>query len=172
MKAYYYDNLPGDYTLDHDSGKYLTKEELLKVGVIYHYCETIEQVDQIAKEREYKNRDEITISPTSFGSPEALKEKLDTFYAEHIHEDEEIRFVLDGEGFFDVRSAQDEWIRVKMFKGDLLILPAGIYHRFTLSSSKYIKAMRLFKDEPKWIALNRPVENNVYREEYLKTISV
>ena len=86
-------------------------------------------MDRVASERGYKNRDEITISPSAMG--DIYEEKVKTFFKEHLHEDEEIRYILDGGGYFDVRGKDDEWVRIQLDKADLMIMPAGIYHRFT-----------------------------------------
>lgn len=86
-------------------------------------------MDKLAAERGYKNRDQVCVSPQTMG--DVYEEKVKMFFAEHLHEDEEIRYILDGEGYFDVRGQEDEWIRICLNKDDMIILPAGIYHRFT-----------------------------------------
>ncbi|KAF1915368.1 1,2-dihydroxy-3-keto-5-methylthiopentene dioxygenase [Ampelomyces quisqualis] len=169
MKAYWFDNLPGDQRQPHDSGRAVDPTYLSKLGVLYYRMSSQAEVDDLAAARSYKNRDEIIVSPEKMG--DIYEEKVKSFFHEHLHEDEEIRYILDGAGFFDVRSEGDDWVRIWLEKGDLIILPSGIYHRFTTDEQNYTKAMRLFKDEPKWTPLNRgnETDENQFRKDYLKT---
>uniref|UniRef100_A0A0K0DLM6 Acireductone dioxygenase n=1 Tax=Angiostrongylus cantonensis TaxID=6313 RepID=A0A0K0DLM6_ANGCA len=73
-------------------------------------------------------RDEVQINRASMPD---FDERSKKFYEEHLHRDPEVRFIKSGTGFFDVRSIEDEWIRIPVGSGDFLSLPAGIYHRFT-----------------------------------------
>ena len=102
---------------------------LSNLGVIYQHVTSDDEVNALAKERNYKNRDEITVSPEKMG--DVYEDKVKMFFHEHLHEDEEIRYILDGAGFFDVRNEGDDWIRIRLERSDLIILPAGMYHRFT-----------------------------------------
>lgn len=78
------------------------------------------RIDDICKERKYVSRDQVEISRQKFGN--AFEEKIQNFFKEHIHDDEEIRYVLDGSGYFDIRDKDDVWIRMHTKKGDMIIL--------------------------------------------------
>lgn len=139
MKAYYFDNLPGDQREPHDSGRAISPSYLSDLGIIHHHLPNdLDSVNRIAKERNYKNQDQIEISPDLLPGYE---EKVKTFFHEHLHEDEEIRYIVDGGGYFDVRSKDDDWVRIRLEKGDLMIMPAGIYHRFT-TDEKNVSLLR------------------------------
>ncbi|KAI5290895.1 1,2-dihydroxy-3-keto-5-methylthiopentene dioxygenase [Ascosphaera aggregata] len=153
MKAYYYDNADGDQRDSHDSNIPVDVAYLRRLGVKYYHCPSADDVDRIAEERKYISRDEIFVTPEKLG--DAYHEKLQVFFTEHLHEDEEIRYIRGGSGYFDVRNEKEDWIRIQLEKDDMIILPAGIFHRFTTDSNNYVHAMRLYQVEPKWTPLNR-----------------
>ncbi|AMD20761.1 HDR018Wp [Eremothecium sinecaudum] len=175
VQAYLHDNdTSQDFRKLHNSGKAVTIEHLEKIGVIYRYCKTEKEVDDLARERNYSNRDVVLIKPDVFPTSASYLDKLKMFYAEHLHEDEEIRYVLEGSGYFDVRDPiTNEWIRILLVEHDLIVIPAGLYHRFVVTEANFIKALRLFKDEPKWQALYKPeADNNPILKDYLSSINV
>ncbi|EGW35259.1 uncharacterized protein SPAPADRAFT_58471 [Spathaspora passalidarum NRRL Y-27907] len=176
VEVYYHDNkdTPEDFTKAHNSGEPVSLEKLAEIGVFYRNVKTLDELNQIAKDRDYKNRDVVNLDLDAFNNDlDAYNAKMAQFYKEHYHEDEEIRYVTAGEGYFDVRDKQDRWIRAKLSPHDLLILPAGIYHRFTLTDElKQVTAVRLFKDEPKWEAINRDTGKvSNARSEYVQSIA-
>jgi 1,2-dihydroxy-3-keto-5-methylthiopentene dioxygenase len=108
-----------DQRENHDSGRDVPEEYLAKLGVLYYRYADEGDVDALARERSYKNRDMITISPEKMG--DIYEETVKMFFNEHLHEDEEIRYMREGTGFFDVRSEGDEWVRIQLEKDDLIV---------------------------------------------------
>jgi len=122
---------------------------------------------KLKKERGYSYQDICDISEATLPN---YHEKIKTFFIEHLHADEEIRLALSGSGYFDIRDMEDRWIRVSLSKGDMIIVPAGLYHRFTLDNENYIKALRLFVGEPVWTPHFRPAEDLESRKHYLQKL--
>lgn len=101
----------------------------------------------IKQERGYVDEDVVVLSADN---PDyaTICAKFDR---EHSHALDEVRFVLDGEGIFDVRDGADDWIRIEVAAGDLIVIPAGKYHRFSMTGRNYIRCMRLFADHSGWV---------------------
>ena len=124
------------------------------------------RLNAIRDARGYSYADIITVHPDHLPG---YDEKVKAFFEEHIHDAEEIRYILSGSGYFDVRNKEDKWVRVHIKKGDLMTLPEGIYHRFTVDETDYIHAMRLFVGVPVWTPFNRPQEDHESRKKFVKT---
>ncbi|XP_068607841.1 acireductone dioxygenase [Brachionichthys hirsutus] len=174
LQAWYMDSSEGDQRTPHrlDPDQPVSPEDLKKLGVFYwklnaDIYETDPELEQIRKDQGYSYTDIITIHKDSLPNYEG---KLKMFFEEHLHLDDEIRYILDGRAYFDVRDKEERWIRIAMRKGDLITLPAGIYHRFTLDETNYTKAMRLFVGEPVWKAYNRPSDELDIRRKYLASL--
>jgi len=104
-------------------------------------------LDVLKKDNGYVEQDEIGLSPATPGLDAICAKFID----EHHHDDDEVRFVLDGEGIFDIRAGDDRWMRVKVEKGDLIVVPAKRHHRFMLTEVQTIRCVRLFKDQSGWV---------------------
>ena len=175
VRAWYMDNSDADQRLEHhkEPPEFLSLLELFKItGVEYFEVDYKDYKDdgtltELRETRGYSYEDEIVCSKECLPNYE---EKLKNFFTEHLHTDEEIRMVLDGSGFFDVRDKDDQWIRIEVKAGDLIIIPSGIYHRFTLDANNYIKAKRYFIGEPVWLPYNRPVDDMECRKNYLERL--
>jgi len=118
----------------------------------------------IRDDRGYSYADIISVRPDLLPG---YDEKIKAFFEEHIHDAEEIRYITDGSGYFDIRDKEEQWIRIWIKKGDLMTLPEGCYHRFTCDETDYIQAMRLFIGQPVWTPFNRPQEEHVSRKFYV-----
>lgn len=104
-------------------------------------------IDQLKSDKGYVEQDQVSLTPDMPN----LDEICAKFAGEHFHDEDEVRFVLDGAGVFDIRSADDRWMRVEVVAGDLIVVPAKRFHRFFLSESKHIQCVRLFQDKSGWV---------------------
>ncbi|CAM6087002.1 unnamed protein product [Calypogeia fissa] len=173
LEAWYMDDSTEDQRLPHrlNPNEPVSAKTLTDLGVAQWMLdadkfENDPELEQIRKDRNYNYQDIINVSRDKLPNYE---QKIKSFFEEHIHTDEEIRYVLDGSGYFDVRDAEERWIRIWTKKGDMIVLPAGIYHRFTLDEGNYIKAMRLFIGEPVWTPFNRPQDDHPIRQKYVNS---
>ena len=108
-------------------------------------------LDDLAQKQGYGTQDQIKLNKDTPNLEVALKK----FDAEHLHTDDEVRFVLDGEAVFDVRANDDRWLRIIVEAGDLIVVPKGKHHRFELSPICQMHCIRLFKDQAGWVPVYR-----------------
>ncbi|KAJ3254003.1 1,2-dihydroxy-3-keto-5-methylthiopentene dioxygenase, partial [Boothiomyces macroporosus] len=111
VTAWYYKESEAENTEPHQysPSQPVSNEKLDELGVLQWHFDPDTEFDK------------IDIHKDRFPN---YKEKLGIFATEHLHDDEESRYVLDGAGFFDIRGKDEKWIRIHVQKGDWIILPA------------------------------------------------
>ncbi len=133
-----------------------TVADLETAGVFYRHLSTDPAryepaLAELGERCGYIARDEVMLSPETPN----LDGLLGKFRAEHLHTEDEVRFVLAGEGIFDIRSVDDRWMRVVVEAGDLLVVPKDRHHRFLLTEQQAIRCVRLFQDPAGWTPVYR-----------------
>lgn len=137
------------FWLEDPSETPISVDELASNDVIYRAMpvdDYVAPLEAFMRAQGYRTRDEIQLSPAT-PNLAAIEAKFDR---EHLHNDDEVRYVLEGEGIFDIRSKDDRWMRVIVQVGDLISVPKDRHHRFLLTERKQIRCARLFVDESGW----------------------
>ncbi|KAJ8935919.1 hypothetical protein NQ314_012587 [Rhamnusium bicolor] len=146
--------------------KFITLEELYQTSGVEYFqidSESYERdgtLKQLIEERG-NNVQQIVENPD--------EEQLKKHFTEHFHSDDEFRLALEGCGYFDIRDKYDEWIRIEVLPGDLLVIPAGCYHRFMLDNRDVYKGLRILKDTV-YQAHARPSDGMNCRKEYIRKL--
>jgi len=98
----------------------------------------------------YETADVININ-ASTPNYEAVRAK---FLSEHTHTEDEVRFFVDGEGFFWFNLEQENTpvFNVMCQAGDLISVPANTKHWFDAGENRpFVKAIRIFIDMSGWV---------------------
>lgn len=116
-----------------------------------------EKLHEKAATAGYRSADVVAIRPDLPGVDEALAK----FDKVHFHDDDEVRAIVGGEGVFGVVGDDGRQVLLTLRAGEYISLPAGIWHWFYCLESKNVTALRLFKDNPSWVARYRGVDRGV-----------
>jgi len=104
------------------------------------------EIERLKASGGYVTADVIDVFPQTPG----LDTMLNKFNREHWHDEDEVRFIIEGRGLFHIHPKQGPVIAIEVEAGDLLRVPRGTHHWFDLCPDKRIRAIRLFQDVSGW----------------------
>jgi 1,2-dihydroxy-3-keto-5-methylthiopentene dioxygenase len=104
------------------------------------------EIERLKAEGAYVTADVIDIKSETPN----LETLLQKFRTEHWHDEDEVRFIIEGTGLFHVHPVDKPVMAVEVGPGDLLKVPRGTHHWFDLCSERRIRAIRLFQDMTGW----------------------
>lgn len=109
------------------------------------------EIDQLRRRGGYVAADVVALRPDTPN----LDAMLQKFRPEHKHTEDEVRFIVSGQGVFTIHGADDRVFDVNVRAGDLLVVPAGTWHWFDLCEDRQIVAIRLFTSREGWTPVYR-----------------
>ena len=104
------------------------------------------EIDQLKARGGYVTADVIDVKPETPN----LDAMLAKFSREHWHDEDEVRFCIEGRGVFHVHPRGGPVFAIEVEAGDLIRVPRGTHHWFDLCSDRRIRAIRLFQDASGW----------------------
>jgi 1,2-dihydroxy-3-keto-5-methylthiopentene dioxygenase len=104
------------------------------------------EIEPLKAQGGYVTADVIDVHPQTPG----LEAMLTRFRSEHWHDEDEVRFIIEGRGLFHIHPQDSPVIAIEVEAGDLIRVPKGTLHWFNLCGEKRIRAIRLFQDPAGW----------------------
>lgn len=108
-----------------------------------------EEIRALAERRGYVNWDVVALSETTPN----LEELLQKFEQVHTHTEDEVRAITAGHGIFIIKGDDSVgYFDVELEAGDVISVPEGNPHFFTLMEDRQVVAVRLFIETEGWVA--------------------
>jgi 1,2-dihydroxy-3-keto-5-methylthiopentene dioxygenase len=104
------------------------------------------EIDALKSRGGYTTADVIDVKPDTPN----LDVMLAKFNREHWHDEDEVRFIIEGRGLFHVHMPGEPVFAIEVEAGDLIRVPRGTHHWFDLCGERRIRAIRLFQDTSGW----------------------
>jgi len=104
------------------------------------------EIEALKERGGYRTADVIDVRPDTPN----LDTMLAKFNREHWHDEDEVRFIIEGRGLFHVHPRGTDVFVLEVEAGDLIRVPRGTHHWFDLCSERRIRAIRLFQDPSGW----------------------
>jgi 1,2-dihydroxy-3-keto-5-methylthiopentene dioxygenase len=104
------------------------------------------EIDELKTRGGYVTADVIDVKPETPN----LDMMLAKFSREHWHDEDEVRFIIEGRGLFHVHPEGGPVFAIEVVAGDLIRVPRGTHHWFDLCGERRIRAIRLFQDASGW----------------------
>ena len=108
-------------------------------------------VQGILQERGWSEADQVRRSTSRPQDEVEIVREAD----EHCHLQDEVRLFVSGQGLYDVRSRDEQWLRIFVGPGDLVVVPAKRYHRFLVGQASDLAYVQPFANRPSLIQLYR-----------------
>ncbi len=105
-----------------------------------------QEIEQMKRRGGYTTADVIDVTAATPG----LDAMLARFDKEHTHAEDEVRFILSGRGIFFLHAEGHPVVSVEVTAGDLIRVPRGTKHWFTLCEDRRIRAIRWFQQTSGW----------------------
>jgi 1,2-dihydroxy-3-keto-5-methylthiopentene dioxygenase len=109
---------------------------------VYH-----EPIDLLKQRHYFQSIDVIDVKPNHPEKDDIRKK----FLAEHLHDDFEIRFFIEGRGLFYLHVEGKVYV-VLCEKGDLISVPANTKHWFDMGENPSFTCIRFFTSPYGWVA--------------------